>query len=148
MTGMSNRKVMLAEPRYVERPEFVVERLSAHPQDFLVRPDTAWLDFPRRRAFYEDTAGLFPGFGLLGLALAGAVIGWRSPAWRRPTAFFAAAARTSLRVKAIVSSVPTRSSLLPMQSQNDLPASLSVKCITWRPVVSACFSRPLNCRMT
>jgi hypothetical protein len=76
----------------LERPDFVVARLSAHPEDFLVRPDTAWLDFPRRRVYYEDTAGLFPGFGLLGLALAGVSAGWRTPAWRRTTGFFAGAA--------------------------------------------------------
>ena len=58
-----------------ERPPEVVEALSARPGDFLTRPATATVPFPARDP--DDTAGLFPGLLLLGLALAGAVVGLR-----------------------------------------------------------------------
>lgn len=76
----------------LSRPEFVVARLSAQPGDFLTRPDTAWLDIPRRRVYYEDTAGLFPGLGLIVLAAGGIVVGARTPLWRRWSWFFTGAA--------------------------------------------------------
>ncbi len=74
------------------RPEALVQKLSATPGDFVVRPETAWLDVPRRKHMTEDTSGLFPGALLLALAVAGTVMGWRRPGLRAWTAFFAAGA--------------------------------------------------------
>jgi hypothetical protein len=63
------------------RPPEVVQALSARPRDFLTRPDTALLGFPRRDPW--DTAGLFPGALLFGLALAGTLVGLRHGMRRR-----------------------------------------------------------------
>lgn len=61
-----------------QRSEEVVAALSARPQDFTTRPGSARLAFPPREDSYTgDTGGLFPGFLLLGLGLAGAWLGWR-----------------------------------------------------------------------
>jgi hypothetical protein len=60
------------------RSEEVVAALSAQPQDFTTRPASSRLAFPPREdSFMGDTGGLFPGFLLLGLGVAGAWIGWR-----------------------------------------------------------------------
>ena len=60
------------------RSEEVVAALSAQPRDFTTRPATSRLAFPSREdSFAGDTGGLFPGFLLLGLGVAGAWIGWR-----------------------------------------------------------------------
>lgn len=56
-----------------QRPERLVQALSARPRDFLTRPATALLAVPpRAEASMGDTGGLFPGF--LALALGGAAI--------------------------------------------------------------------------
>lgn len=61
-----------------QRSEEVVAALSARPQDFTTRPSSSRLAFPPREDSYVgDTGGLFPGFLLLGLGLAGAWLGWR-----------------------------------------------------------------------
>jgi hypothetical protein len=73
-----------------ERPSQVVEALSAHPGDFLTRPATALIHVPRTDA--GDTAGLFPGLLLGGLALAGAAVGLRDPGRRRWVALVVGAA--------------------------------------------------------
>lgn len=67
------------------RSDFVVQNLSARAGDFLTRPGNAWLDFPARNG--EDTAGLFPGLLLLGLALAGGFVGRTNPKQRAWTAY-------------------------------------------------------------
>jgi hypothetical protein len=60
------------------RSEEVVAALSARPQDFTTRPSSSLLAFPPREDSYTgDTGGLFPGFLLLGLGVAGAWLGWR-----------------------------------------------------------------------
>ena len=52
--------------------------LSAQARDFTTRPSTSRLAFPPREDTYRgDTGGLFPGFLLLGLGVAGAWLGWR-----------------------------------------------------------------------
>ncbi len=63
------------------RSEEVVQALSAQPADFLTRPGTSWLPVPPPD--FADTAGLFPGGLLLGLAVVGVGIGWRTPSLRR-----------------------------------------------------------------
>jgi hypothetical protein len=63
-----------------ERPAEVVQALSARPRDFLTRPTTAVIPVPRRDP--ADTAGLFPGALLAGLALAGAAVALRDPKLR------------------------------------------------------------------
>ena len=64
-----------------ERPPELVEALSASPGDFLTRPATASVPVPRHDP--ADTAGLFPGFLLAGLAVAGAAAGMREGRRRR-----------------------------------------------------------------
>jgi hypothetical protein len=60
------------------RSEEVVAALSAQPRDFTTRPASSRLAFPPREDSYTgDTGGLFPGFLLLGLGVAGAWLGWR-----------------------------------------------------------------------
>lgn len=60
------------------RSEEVVAGLSAQARDFTTRPSSSRLAFPPREdSFAGDTGGLFPGFLLLGLGLAGAWLGWR-----------------------------------------------------------------------
>jgi hypothetical protein len=60
------------------RSEEVVAALSAQPRDFTTRPSSSRLAFPPREDSYlGDTGGLFPGFLLLGLGMAGAWLGWR-----------------------------------------------------------------------
>jgi hypothetical protein len=60
------------------RSEEVVAALSAQPQDFTTRPASSRIAFPPREDSYVgDTGGLFPGFLLLGLGVAGAWLGWR-----------------------------------------------------------------------
>src|SRR5687768_7921482 len=60
------------------RSEEVVAALSAQPRDFATRPSSSRLAFPPREDLYAgDTGGLFPGFLLLGLGVAGAWVGWR-----------------------------------------------------------------------
>jgi hypothetical protein len=59
------------------RSEEVVAALSAQPRDFTTRPSSSRLAFPPREDSYAgDTGGLFPGFLLLGLGVAGAWLGW------------------------------------------------------------------------
>lgn len=66
------------EKYHFSRSEEVVAALSARPGDFATRPGSARLAFPPREDDYMgDTGGLFPGFLLLGLGLAGAWLGWR-----------------------------------------------------------------------
>lgn len=62
------------------RSDELVQALSAQPGDFLTRPGTATLAVPPPDP--HDTAGLFPGVLLLGLAVVGAGRGWRAPATR------------------------------------------------------------------
>lgn len=76
------------------RPEWVVRALSARPGDFVTRPATAWLGVPPRDR--ADTAGLFPGAILSGLAATGAAIGLRDPNRRRWTLFLAVSAAAAL----------------------------------------------------
>jgi hypothetical protein len=73
------------------RPDFVVASLSAWPDDFFTRPTTSWLDLPPHNGSDEPTGGLFPGAILLALAVAGLIVGRRSPdpILRRWTAYFA-----------------------------------------------------------
>ncbi|HEX2644699.1 MAG TPA: hypothetical protein VHU81_16995 [Thermoanaerobaculia bacterium] len=60
-----------------KRSEEVVAALSAQPRDFTTRPSSSRLAFPPREDSYDgDTGGLFPGFLLLGLGVAGAILGW------------------------------------------------------------------------
>lgn len=60
------------------RSEEVVAALSAQPRDFTTRPASSRLAFPPSEDSYTgDTGGLFPGFLLLGLGVAGAWLGWR-----------------------------------------------------------------------
>jgi hypothetical protein len=60
------------------RSEEVVASLSAQGRDFTTRPSSSRLAFPPREDSYAgDTGGLFPGFLLLGLGVAGAWLGWR-----------------------------------------------------------------------
>ena len=60
------------------RSEEVVAALSAQARDFTTRPSSSRLAFPPREdSFAGDTGGLFPGFLLLGLGMAGAWLGWR-----------------------------------------------------------------------
>jgi hypothetical protein len=60
------------------RSEEVVAALSAQARDFTTRPNSSRLAFPPREDSYVgDTGGLFPGFLLLGLGVAGAWVGWR-----------------------------------------------------------------------
>lgn len=60
------------------RSEEVVAALSAQARDFTTRPSSSRLAFPPREDPYVgDTGGLFPGFLLLGLGVAGAWLGWR-----------------------------------------------------------------------
>ncbi|MDQ2983373.1 MAG: hypothetical protein M3R70_05550 [Actinomycetota bacterium] len=63
------------------RPAALVRGLSADAGDFVTRPPTASLPVPRRDP--ADTAGLFPGILLGGLALGGAVLAVRSTRWKR-----------------------------------------------------------------
>ncbi|MFL6259833.1 MAG: hypothetical protein ACJ76Y_09000 [Thermoanaerobaculia bacterium] len=61
-----------------KRSEEVVAALSAQAQDFTTRPSSSRLAFPPREdSFVGDTGGLFPGFLLLGLGVAGAWLAWR-----------------------------------------------------------------------
>jgi len=61
-----------------KRSEEVVAALSAQPGDFVTRPSSSRIAFPpRENSFVGDTGGLFPGFLLLGLGIAGAWVGWR-----------------------------------------------------------------------
>jgi hypothetical protein len=61
-----------------KRSEEVVTALSAQGRDFTTRPSSSRLAFPPREDSYNgDTGGLFPGFLLLGLGVAGAWLGWR-----------------------------------------------------------------------
>ena len=64
-----------------ERPAELVRALSARPGDFLTRPDTALVPVPERDP--ADTAGLFPGILLGGLAIGGAALALRDPSRRR-----------------------------------------------------------------
>lgn len=60
------------------RSEEVVAALSAQVRDFATRPSSARLSVPSREDSYSgDTGGLFPGLLLLGLGIAGAIVGWR-----------------------------------------------------------------------
>ena len=60
-----------------QRSEEVVAALSARVQDFTTRPASSRFAFPPREdAYAGDTGGLFPGFLLLGLGLAGAGLAW------------------------------------------------------------------------
>lgn len=60
------------------RSERVVAALSAQSRDFATRPASSRLAFPPREDTYAgDTGGLFPGFLLLGLGVAGAGLAWR-----------------------------------------------------------------------
>lgn len=60
------------------RSEEIVAALSAQPGDFTTRPSSSRLAFPPREDAYQgDTGGLFPGFLLLGLGMAGVWLGWR-----------------------------------------------------------------------
>jgi hypothetical protein len=60
------------------RSEEIVAALSAQARDFTTRPSSSRLAFPPREdSTAGDTGGLFPGFLLLGLAAAGAWLGWR-----------------------------------------------------------------------
>ncbi|HEX6902083.1 MAG TPA: hypothetical protein VF789_20365 [Thermoanaerobaculia bacterium] len=62
----------------LKRSEEIVAALSARPADFTTRPGSSRLPFPPREDSYTgDTGGLFPGFLLLGLGVAGAWVGWR-----------------------------------------------------------------------
>lgn len=72
------------------RSERIVQALSARPGDFLTRPATALVRFPPPDP--ADTAGLFPGAILSGLALAGVAIGVRDPQRRRWTAYLVGSA--------------------------------------------------------
>ena len=72
------------------RPAALVHALSARPADFFTRPATALLHVPRPDP--ADTAGLFPGALLLGLALAGAAVGMRDSRHRRWAALLAGGA--------------------------------------------------------
>ncbi len=66
------------EKYHFSRSDEVVTALSATPRDFATRPGSARFAFPPREDDYMgDTGGLFPGFLLLGLGLAGAWLGWR-----------------------------------------------------------------------
>lgn len=67
-----------------ERPAALVEALSADGTSFVTRPVTALVPIPRRNP--ADTAGLFPGAALLGLGIAGVVLGLRDGRRRRWTA--------------------------------------------------------------
>jgi len=59
------------------RSEEVVAALSAQARDFTTRPSSSRFAFPPREdSFAGDTGGLFPGFLLLGLGVAGAWLGW------------------------------------------------------------------------
>ncbi len=58
------------------RQDFVVQALSAQLGDFFTRPNTASVPFPP--ASLNDTAGLFPGFILLGLATLGVGLAWHN----------------------------------------------------------------------
>lgn len=61
-----------------KRSEQVVAALSAQTRDFTTRPGSSRLAFPSREDTHMgDTGGLFPGFLLLGLGVAGAWLGWR-----------------------------------------------------------------------
>ena len=74
----------------LERSDEVVAALSASPGDFFTRPENASLDVPRREA--ADTAGLFPGFLLTGLALVGLAGVWRHRRRRRWAVLFSVGA--------------------------------------------------------
>lgn len=74
------------------RPDYVVEGLSANFEDFFTRPETAWLDIPRRHGPTEDTGGLFPGAVLLALAVAGIVLGIRDSRLRTWSIFLSGSA--------------------------------------------------------
>ena len=73
-----------------ERPPELVRALSANPGDFLTRLPTALVPVPRRDS--ADTAGLFPGFVLCALALAGTVVALRDRERRRWAALLAGTA--------------------------------------------------------
>jgi len=71
------------------RSETVVRALSASPRDFLIRPATALLPFPRRAEPMDgDTAGLFPGVMLSMLAVVGIACGIRLRSQRAWTLLF------------------------------------------------------------
>lgn len=93
------------------RPDYVVEGLSANLGDFFTRPETAWLDIPRRHTPTEDTGGLFPGAVVLVLAIAGIVLGMRDPKLRTWTIF--------LSVSALAAAI--------------LTMGLNVSLLGWRP---------------
>ncbi|MCI0409916.1 MAG: hypothetical protein L0191_15370, partial [Acidobacteria bacterium] len=80
------------------RPELIVQALSARPRDFLTRPATALLGYPPRSL--ADTAGLFPGGVLLGLAVAGTALGIRDPRWRRWATYMSAGAVAAMLLAA------------------------------------------------
>ncbi len=63
------------------RQDIVVQALSAQVSDFFTRPNTASIPFPPPSL--NDTAGLFPGFIVLGLAVVGVILGWRERGARR-----------------------------------------------------------------
>jgi hypothetical protein len=71
-----------------KRSPELVKALSARPGDFLTRPDTAVVPIPRRDP--ADTAGLFPGLFLVGLALVGVAVGLRDQNRRRWVALLGA----------------------------------------------------------
>lgn len=73
-----------------ERPAPVVRALSAQPTSYLTRPTTALVPVPPTRP--ADTGGLFPGFVLTGLAVAGAVVGFKDRARRSWTVVVVGAA--------------------------------------------------------
>jgi hypothetical protein len=60
-----------------QRSEATVSIGSARPADFLTRPFTSPFSIPPRESLERDTSGLFPGFVLLGLAVAGGLDGLR-----------------------------------------------------------------------
>lgn len=76
------------------RSEELVQALSARPGDFLTRPELAIAPFPP--ADPSDTAGLFPGVLVLGLASVGSIAGTRSPTTRRWTLYLLGGAAVSV----------------------------------------------------
>lgn len=78
LTPIAGKVSFFHEKYGFTRSEEIVAALSAQPGDFTTRPASSLLAFPPRENAYEgDTGGLFPGFLLLGLGLAGAGLAWR-----------------------------------------------------------------------
>ena len=80
--------LQLHQSMALTRSETIVKSLSAHPSDYLSKPLTASIPFPPLEKLESDTAGLFPGLGILCLAGWGIVRSQRNHVTRLWVSYF------------------------------------------------------------